>query len=213
MAPKRGHFTMKIKPQELSYCFDKTAEITEQYVSAHIGSDDPQKSVNNFISTCEKYLCVKIRKRRSIISSEKKAIWGVCIDRTNGDFDVYFANNLNECWERFVVCKEVFHVVLARDEYRNMDIFDHIEAQLSAELPGEHAPGLSNVAETLSEIAAMEFLLPYQRRTELIHNASGEINYQAIAERYKVPRVFVEKYMSDALMKFVSPYCRARLFC
>jgi hypothetical protein len=199
---------MKIKSQELSYCFDKTNEIAEHYLLAHIGADDPQRSVNNLISTCQKYLNVEIKLKKSEISYTKNSVWGTCIDRRNGQFDICFADGLNECWERFVICKEAFHVVLTKDEYRNMSICGHIE-ELVVEVPDGHEPGLSNMAEKLSELAAMEFLLPYLSRVEIIRN--GKISYEQIAERYKVPLVFVEMYMSEQLIKFLAPYCLARI--
>ena len=45
----------------------------------------------------------------------------------------------------------------------------------------------------------------------MIHRGNGEVHYASIAERYKAPLVFVETYMSDKVMKFLAPYCMARI--
>ena len=91
-----------------------------------------------------------------------------------------------------------------------MAICEHIE-NLLVEVPDGHESELSSVAEKLAQFAAMEFLLPYQFRQELIRNGNGQIDYSKIAERFKVPLVFVESYMSDQIMRFLQLYCTARL--
>jgi hypothetical protein len=197
---------MIINPEELRYCFDKTEEIEQQYKLYNIASDDPRRSVDNLRTTCECYLETQINFHRLAISSKANPLWGACIEKS-GEFDICYLEDLNHCWERFVICKEIFHVILKKDEYRNPSIRDHIE-ELAVIFPDGHQPGLPAVAEKLAEVAAIEFLLPYKSRAEIIVNGNGKINYRDVAERYKVPLVFVERYLSSRLMNFLKPYCK-----
>jgi hypothetical protein len=87
-----------------------------------------------------------------------------------------------------------------------MSIRDHIE-ELAVVFPDGHQPALPAVAEKLAEVAAIESLFPYRSRVDALKNDNRNVDFRDIAERYKIPLVFVERYLSLRLMTFLSPYC------
>jgi Zn-dependent peptidase ImmA (M78 family) len=110
-------------------------------------------------------------------------------------------SGLNNCWKRMVITKELFHVIFDNPEYKFDDLDNHIENSVS------HAPSviveaspISTQHEFLAEYAAMEFLFPLSERAAIID--AGDTDYLAIAERYKVPRYYVEIYLSENYMNF-----------
>jgi hypothetical protein len=98
-----------------------------------------------------------------------------------------------------VITKELFHVVFDNPEYVTTDIETHVEISTS------DAPSLYEVSPTaaqlefLTEYAAMEFLFPYAQRLQLIQT-NNPLDYDAIAHQYRVPRDYVERYLSKEYM-------------
>lgn len=121
-------------------------------------------------------------------------------------YEIWILSGLNFCWGRFVLCKELFHVMIdVKDNeklFANGDIENHIDQYLVEEInidPKTTSP--NNVqAELLAEIAAMEFMFPYTHRVSQKGKQSSEI-----AENYKLPKALVEKYMSDSFMHALLP--------
>ena len=61
----------------------------------------------------------------------------------------------------------------------------------------------------MTEIAAMEFLFPYeQRKIELAKNRKNNTKkfYYEIAKKYKVPRLHVENYLSREYMEDIGSF-------
>ena len=198
---------MKIKTTDLSYCIGKADEIAEQYCLTHIASDNPERYVDNLRHTCQDYLGKKIGLERLEIDEDKSPVIAACILLENGDVDICYAENLNHCWTRFAICKEIFHLVLDLEIYRNMDIDDHV-AEVTLMFPDEDStPSPPVVAEWLAEFAAMEFLFPYADRLKELAGPNAN-NKRAIAERYRVPVLHVERYMSKQFMDALGPVSR-----
>ena len=207
----QGNLRGKMNPEtlvnqtELQYALTKAKEITEQYTLSHIGSDDTERSVDNLLATCKSYLEKEIGLLELEITKEESPVWGACIDR--GDiYDICYVQNLNYCWKRFVICKELFHVVLSKDEYRNMSLHSHVD-EVTIAFPDDNSkPSLPVMAEFLAGVAAMEFLFPYTARKAAIETDQSNLNCRSMAERYKVPLVLIEKYISPSYMKVLSAH-------
>src|SRR5689334_19602597 len=112
---------MLITNDELNYCLDKARDIAEQYKLYHIASDDPRRSVDKLMETCRARLSVAIALRKLSIHKDESAVWGAYLKEGDNRYTICYVDGLNYCWERFTVCKELFHVILDREEYRNMD--------------------------------------------------------------------------------------------
>lgn len=197
---------MYIPDDHIKYCLGKADEIADCYTLAHLGADDPLRSIDNLRRTCEAYLKTKITTIEVEIQKDDAAAWGSYIRKPDG-YDILLAQGLNYCWRRFVTCKELFHAVLDKDEYRNMNIEAHIQEVTVAFPDPESKPGGPILVEMLAEIAAMEFMFPYKRR-QLALAGPDRGNFLAIAEMYKAPQVHVEKYLSASYMGNLLPFSR-----
>jgi Zn-dependent peptidase ImmA (M78 family) len=178
----------------------------------HIGSDSTERSVDNLIFTCSTYLDKKIEKLELDLTKEESPVYGSCLVFPDGNYVICFVNNLNYCWKRFVICKEVFHAVLDDEICHNMDIGSFIdevmlslpESMLLFSDPNWKASP-SATLEMLAEIAAMEFMFPYDSRLAEINGIEDRVNYLEIAEKHKIPQVMVERYLSKTYISFLSP--------
>lgn len=196
---------MIISDKDLSYCIEKANDISQNYAITHLSADDPERSVDNLILTCKTYLQKLIQLIEIDIHKDDSPVWGSCI-ALEKSYDICYVQGLNYCWKRFVICKEVFHAIMDDECYINMAIDEHVDEVTVAFPKNDSKPCSSVTAEWLAEIAAMEFLFPYKERLAEIKFYNDKFNHPVISEKYKVPLVMVEKYISkpymDVLLKF-----------
>jgi hypothetical protein len=106
--------------------------------------------------------------------------------------DIAYLKDLNNCWRRFAVCKELWHILLADPSNYSPNYAEHIEGCFGVSLKdGEMA---STYVERAAELAAMEYLLPYSERIE--YTGKADLDYMKIADNYKIPRIYVEKFLN-----------------
>ncbi len=194
---------MIIKPQDFRFCLDQAKYMAEQHKTyAHPGDTTP-KDINEFVRICKEQLNFNITLKSIPIAAANSGIRGFFI-RTTDAYEIYILEGLNTCWEAFVRCKELFHILLDNPEYRNMDIYAHLEeVTIAFPLPAS-SPGKSVTCECMAEIAAMEFLYPYSMRKH--DHQKKPIDYLAIAKHYRIPRVYVEAYLRDDVMKTLGSF-------
>lgn len=200
---------MIVLEDEIKYCLAKVTEFTHQYTLTYLGADDPLRSVDNLLTTCETYLQTEIRLKQLAVHKDESAVLAFYVNSQDpktgkSSFDICYVQGLNHCWTRFVICKELFHVILDKPDYRNMDIGGHIEEVTTSFPDADSEPCNSVAVELLAEVSAMEFLFPYSSR---LQELQGELkgNYYAIADKYKVPQVHVERYLSSHYMTILNP--------
>lgn len=186
---------MFIKPQDLDQALAKAAEVSHHYNLHHLGANDPQKRIDYLFQSCAPLLQPRvIRILESEIDFAQSAVYSMCV-LMDDKVDIVLAKDLNLCWRRYTVCKEVFHVLLDSEEHRNLDIASVTEG-VSVVFPSDDAHASPAVAaEFLAEIAAMEFLFPYVRRVQELA-APGAPNFKDIALKYRIPQKLVEKYLT-----------------
>jgi len=186
-----------ISLKDVRHCLDKAAEMTEQYKLYVLAAASFPRSVDDLLWLCQEHE----QKNITDVSLDLKdrTILGAYLN-LGASYVIIVGANLNFCWKRFVLCKELFHVLLDAPEYRRMNIYEHLEEVKTTFPLLESRPGPSTVCEAMAEMAAMEFLFPYAARVEeLEKNASPD--YLAIAQKYKIPQVYVEEYMSPSYME------------
>lgn len=110
-------------------------------------------------------------------------------------------SQLNNCMKRMVLCKEIFHILIENPEFESINL-DHQLSEVLIQLPTMGEGTAPNFAQDkwLAEYAAMEFLFPLDDRLLIMNQCAAngeEIDYADIAEKYKVPRLLVEQYLSD----------------
>jgi hypothetical protein len=202
---------MIIEEADLDYCLDKAREIAEQYKLYNIAGDDPLRAVDKLTKICRTYLEKNIQVWELEINKDDSPVLGSAILlKEENSYDICHVAGLNYCWQRFVTCKELFHAILDEEKYRKMNISEHVDEVTVAFPEIDSTPGDSVIAEALAEIAAMEFLFPYECREREIAARDGNIDCRAVAERFKVPLVFVEKYLSQPYMEALGQFKEAK---
>jgi Zn-dependent peptidase ImmA (M78 family) len=192
---------MQIFTEAIQFSIDRACEVTREYKLRVLNADASERSVDGLIDVARHVLGKTIHLKKLDIDKEDTSTWGACF-AYDTHYDVCTVDGLNYCWTRFIYCKEVFHAILDRDEYRNVSLCAHIDEAVSVFPDPEYSakPSTAVMAEKLAEIAAMEFLFPYTRRKQELEK-DGSVNYQTIAERYRVPLVLVERYLSAVYME------------
>lgn len=128
----------------------------------------------------------------------------------DGSYEICLLDGLTNCWQRFALCKELFHVILDEENHRNPNIAMHLsdfrQSVRDYNVDGSEA----SCNEILTEFAAMQFLFPYSRRLGVVTVAKTRISngenrkdvYRDIAIEYRLPRLMIEEYLSDDMIEF-----------
>jgi hypothetical protein len=185
---------MEISIHELRACLDRAAEFTERY-NAYVGSDanNPRKSRDDLLKVAREYTAEEIEIFLLDEPLKHETIYGFCVKEEKG-YSILLSTGLPEDLTRFVLCKELFHVMIDGDvSSRNPNVCDHLEQVVIAFPVADSKPGKGVVSELLAEIGAMEFLFPYKARMEEL--ASAAVDFQAIATKYLIPQYLVEIYL------------------
>jgi hypothetical protein len=200
---------MYVNQTDLEAALAKANEVNDHYVLTHLTGNDPQKYMDYILQSCG---AVGITGDVVILELDEipyaqSAVYSMCVMKGNGDIDIVLAEGLNHCWRRYTICKELFHVMIDREEYRNLDVVAHTEAVSVAFPLADCHPDPAVAAELLSEIAAMEFLFPYAKRQGIMSRRE-QPNFPAIAQTYRIPQVLVDKYLSQHYLQALGPYSR-----
>lgn len=193
---------MLVNPLLLQKCLDKVDEINAQYRLHHLGSDDPWRSVENLRLTVQTDLGKQVTLIELPLSKVSSVVYGMFVMKSEHQFDIVYVRDLDEKMKRFVICKELFHILIDEEQFRDMDIEGHLQALTTAYPRDDFKPRASVLAEFLAEVAAMQFLLPRTCRLEALGRKTPPA---AVSDRYGVPLMFVERYMSEEWMRNLDP--------
>lgn len=125
-----------------------------------------------------------------------------------GDYAiVQYSIGLNFCWQRFAICKEMFHAVIdAAPETRVTTIEGLLKLaeMLVSETTASIAPFSPFMTEQTAVVLAVETLFPleYRLRYEDRYRA-GEITDLQLAERFRIPEDYIRRAMYPAYMRAV----------
>lgn len=199
---------MILQEHDLSACLSKAKEVAHHYKLTTLAADDPQRQVDHLLGICQQYLHIQRPKLVVLdVPAANSAVYSMSIFKQDGSFDIAIASGLNHCWTRYAVCKEVFHAILDAEEFRNMNIAEHVESVCVEFLIEDAKPSRSVASEYLTEIAAMEFLFPYAEREKEIARAGGtSLDYRGIAEKYRIPQVKIDKFLSNEFMRNLNQF-------
>ncbi|MBP6367816.1 MAG: hypothetical protein KBA82_04315 [Nitrosomonas sp.] len=193
---------MLIQLDKLKSSIAKAREITEQHNLYYLDTKSSERSLDDLVDLCQKYLNknVKLFEHKLHYTGQPMRGFFLAFDDS---YHIVLLGGQNYCWKRLVLCKELFHIFLDDEEYQNKDIGALIDETTIGLHSYENSkmPKPPMQVELLAEIAAMEYLFPYnERRSKLDSFAGMPPNYEAIAEQYKIPRFYVEQYLSNARM-------------
>ncbi|MCG3785751.1 hypothetical protein [Delftia acidovorans] len=196
---------MRIDPVYVQKSINSAKELAQQYKLRFVGHDEPQKHIDWLIELYTVYMKrpAPVILEATDVPYEKSPVYSMAVLKENQNLDIVLASGLNHCWLRFAIAKEVFHAILDADEF-HMSIPSLLESVL-IEFPSEDAtasPG--TIAEFITEVGTMEFCFPYKARLAELRVQNPD--YHAIAQRYRVPRVKVERYLTPEYMRQLASF-------
>jgi hypothetical protein len=199
---------MNISADDLQYCLAQADMLAHHYGLMARDASNPVRDIGEILRTCEHALQAQVSVFQMPEEEGEAKPWvlGACVLFKNKKYDVIIAKQ-NECWSRFVLCKELFHIALDRAEYRNMSMDGHIEEIMLAFPDDDSEPRKPVVAEFLAEVGAMELLFPYSARAKILA-ANPRPDFLAIAKQHMVPKAYTEKYLGTAYMKILGRFSR-----
>jgi hypothetical protein len=198
---------MHIETQDLEAAFAKANELNDHYKLTHLTGNDPQKYIDYILTSCDALGVGVVRIVEVDIAFSDSAVYSLCVMNGNGQVDIVLAKGLNHCWRRYAVCKELVHVLIDQEQYRNLNVSQHTENVSIAFPLDDGKPDLAVAAEFLAEVAAMEFLFPYSDRVRVMSQTQPP-NFPALAQLYRIPQLLVDRYLTINFMAALRPFSR-----
>ena len=191
---------MVCDPRDIKRSIQRALEIAAMYHAQINENQGVAKSIDDLGEMLEKELGKEIRVFEvDFIVTGKELSAGYMAFENH--YEIYVGAMQSRADQRFALCKELFQVVLDEDGYRSLNLIPLLDA-IAANLPLEKME-LPIASERLSEIAAMEFCLPYADRVNLSEGGENEfMNIDEIAARYDLPESVVSRYCTTASMKY-----------
>lgn len=128
---------------------------------------------------------------------------------------IYVQASLNDCWRRFVVCKEIMHCIIDPQSNRLVGTIEDLKLLAEGLVNRTLAALEDNAAldsEHMAEVMAIEALFPLElRETHEDAYNEGILTDLQLALRYKVPEEVVRSAMSPAYLKAIKQLRRDRV--
>lgn len=121
-------------------------------------------------------------------------------------YNIFLLSGLDTCWKRFVLCKEIFHIILDIDDKQN--VFKNKNWETQVEKTMFHLPNVDTATEDcaavegLAEICAMELLFPYSLRLQYLSESKS---VDEIAPLVMLPKLIIEKFLASHIMQSLDP--------
>ncbi|WP_313248896.1 ImmA/IrrE family metallo-endopeptidase [Stenotrophomonas acidaminiphila] len=193
------------REDDITTCLRRTMEVSELY-EMYVRGDGraTRRSVDDLLWLCEQHLQKKISIQYVSIPEDGTSIKAGFLALADGAYLIGLVEGMTDEDERFVLCKELFHVMFDHEGIRNIDLATHLAeyASLFQTPDCEGEPQCSVAWENLAEIAAMEFLFPYDQRLAHV-NGGTTLDFGRLATRYGIPRYYVEIACSPGNMQFL----------
>lgn len=132
------------------------------------------------------------------------------LERSDKHVDIYIRESQIESWQRFIIVKEIGHIVIDEPEDWAIDPVNTIDGVLLHSVLGSSKDDEENNAppevqsERLATVAAAELLFPYElraaARTQL---QNGEISMRRLALDFEIPDSVVSWILSDTYMAII----------
>lgn len=195
--------TIYIPKKDIERCLEVTKHVCDVYSQRILGGKHSVKAIDCLIEISSELSDKPIEFLQSNVSCEDEQLKGYFVAKED-KYQVVLLSNLNYCWRRFVLCKELFHVFLDTDEFRSMDMDAHLAGLYTvSDTTEDIGPIPALTSEKIAEFAAMEFLFPYSDRRQCL--AAGRESFD-IADTFKIPLVLVEKYLQERNMAMLGKY-------
>lgn len=204
---------MNLEPKKIKNCLESAQNVREVYFSYHHGSSDLHVSVNKLLEIVRSTYKKKVTLYFHEDSHEGHHIHSFLQINSDDSYDICLMSGMTNCWNRFALCKELFHVILDEESVRNKTLQVHLQDFKASMMDASVDGSESSASEMLTEFAAMQFLFPYAKRLKVIEEfeeraSKGEAKkdiYKNIAEIFRIPRLYVENYLGEFLISYFDP--------
>ncbi|WP_187770665.1 ImmA/IrrE family metallo-endopeptidase [Cognatilysobacter lacus] len=182
-----------------------TLEIAAEYSATYdqyvLQANGRPRTTDDLVWVATQIAGKKINLYQLDLDVSARNVEAVCFANQDGSFDIGILSGLTAEEERFVVCKEIFHALLDREECRNINLFEHVASTLDAQ-DDLAVPTRAAAAEELAVIGALEFIFPYSAREAIMAAADGRIDAEQLAEQYSIPRRLIDTVFNDDSIAF-----------
>jgi hypothetical protein len=208
MPPYGGIFIsmpLQIDESLTKHAISEVKRLREAYTLHGLDSKATQRSVNDLLDICRKDVATEILIHQHPDTYRNHLVSSIYL-KLPDKYVIVLLAEMNNCWKRFAICKELFHVVLNKPENFSTDIKGHVEdffAGITSTTNNSNQN--SSQMEMVAEFAAMEFFFPFSERKQ-IKVAHTNPDFASIAERYKIPRIMVERYLTSNFMEILAPF-------
>lgn len=199
---------MQIENKDIKHALDTSQNFRETYFT-YFHNDKPYISVNDLLKIVSTTLGKKVIVSFHDDDFKDHSMYSFVHIEEDGSYEICLMSGMTNCWNRFALCKELFHVILDSEDVRNTSIKSHLYDFKSSVTDGTIEGNQSSKYEMLAEFAAMQFLLPYQRRLEYFKKINVADNrkpiYEQIAIDHRLPRLMVEDYVVEYMIALFDP--------
>jgi len=116
---------------------------------------------------------------------------------------IYFSSTLNDCWARWVVCKEVAHLLIDTEtKHYTKDPLSLVQ-QIISQIPNVTFNHDVN-SEFLAAFAAIEMLLPWDMRPVMEKMMNDGASDLQIAKAFSAPEIYVNLVLKNEHFKKLS---------
>lgn len=208
-----GLFFMEFTPRQIKTCLEMAQNLREAYFHSFHSSSHTHISVNSLLDMVR-----NTHGKNVILSFHDDSyvdhhIYSLLYVDKDGSYHICLMSGMTNCWNRFSLCKELFHVMLDEEKVRNSSLVDHLKDFRSSIIDSDNGGMESSKNEFLTEFAAMQFLFPYAKRLDCLveierRTASGESKkeiFKDIATRLRIPRLLTEDYLGKEFIDLFDP--------
>lgn len=194
---------MLLLAPEIRRCLDCARELREEYRATCLRGDATRKSIDQLRGLVERYCGKKVSVQT--LARHQASIKAFYFAMADGTYQIFLMSGMSDEEKRFAYCKELFHVVIDTEDYHNTNLYDHVYEVVATFPVTDSTPSPSAQSEKLAELAAMEFMFPYEDRKRILEQDSNP-DAGRIASMYGVPQPYVELYCSEGYVEFAHAF-------
>jgi hypothetical protein len=198
-----GRASMQMRADLLQFCADATKKICGAYERSCIYPEDAAtggfpRSVDDLQWLISGETGWEIFHRELQVSRETTAYRSFYVPFKDHNCCIYYSPGLDVRSARYFRTKELMQILLMRDDLTTVDIVGLVHDSIVKDSPEGRMAELDVVieADTLGDIAAMEFLFPHKERLKYVNGERKE-TISEIAKRYGIPDFVVQRCFNN----------------
>lgn len=201
---------MQFTPVHVKNCLDTAQNLREVYFHSHYNPSHSFISVNALLKIVKNTYKKNVTVSFLNDSHEDHYLYSFLHANVDGSYHICLLSKMSNCWNRFALCKELFHVILDEEGARNISLVEHLQDFKAAIRDDNFSGRESSKIEILTEFAAMQFLFPFAKREVFLSEVNSRIEAGEqkklvmidIARRLRMPRLLVEEYLDQEMVDF-----------